>query len=201
MNSTLNLHRPHNLVPSTSKASKSRRNSTEKYSFKPNLNKNSLKMASKLGKSIDRLTKAPKYSKNIKSIERMSRNQLHTNPSQKSPRVFPQSKTFSTHSCMKSPKSVNKEGDFKPAINPKSRQIDRQVSRSPLSRFDKLYLDKDHHNAKKNALKSLYDKEELLKDIEHCTFTPRINEQSYLGFNKSFEGQNDVFERNQQWQK
>jgi hypothetical protein len=157
-------------------------------------------MASKLGKSIDRLTKAPKYSKNIKSIERMSRNQIHTNPSLKSPNVFVQSKTFSTQSYLKPPPELNKE-EFKPAINPKSRVIDRQVSRSPLSRFEKLYLDKDHHNAKKTALKNLYDKEEFLKDIEHCTFTPRINDHSYLGMGKSFEGYNDVFERNQQWQK
>lgn len=64
-------------------------------------------------------------------------------------------------------------------------------------------MNKDQQNAKINALKTLYQKEESLKDIESCTFRPQTNNSYY---NHKFvsqtpRGYTNVIERNAQWQK
>jgi hypothetical protein len=50
------------------------------------------------------------------------------------------------------------------------------------------------------ALKSLYEKENLLKDIETCTFKPEITKYDKYSNKVSFAG-NDVVARNNNWQK
>jgi len=155
-------------------------------------------MAQRMGRSKDRLTKPSKFMMNQKSTEKLSRNQSSNYLQPKTLSFMAQSKTFSNQSDLYDI-TLNSNDTFKPIINAKSRQIDREVSRSPLNRFEQLYQQKDHQNAKKNALSTLYDQEDMLKDIENCTFTPRINTH-YSQFT-NLEGGTNVVERNKQWQR
>ena len=132
----------------------------------------------------------------------LSRNQSSNYLFPKSPDSLPQSKTFSSNNESYE-LSFENNASFHPTINTKSRQIDRHRSKSPLNksfnRFERLYMNMDQQQAKLAAMKSLIDKENLLKDIEICTFKPSINKpnkiESASHVNRNFE------ERNHNWMK
>ena len=91
-----------------------------------------------MGKPMDRLTRPTRASRSPIS-RNMSNNYLYP----KSPDSLPQSKTFSSHNN-ESYELSDTNVSFHPTINPKSRQIDRHISRSPMNRsynrFDRLYM-------------------------------------------------------------
>lgn len=159
------------------------------YTFRPQLSKKSLKMAERMGKSRDRLLRPKGQSKSP-----MSRNNngylFHNNSMQPS-----NSKSFIGHNQTYD-HSVDTSVSFRPRINSKSRKLDKHSSKSPLNRsfnrFERLYMNVDQQNAKISALKSLYEKESILKDIEDCTFTPHIN-------NTSTPSSQSFVERNKNW--
>ena len=168
---------------------------TSPYSFRPQLSKKSLQIAEKLGSSRDRLTRPTKVMMN----QRKSIDKYRNDPKQ----MTSQSKTYTSYTENYDTSLDVSSSFFRPAINPKSREIDRQVSKSPLNksmnRFEKLYYQKDQQMAKITALKSLYTREDNLKEEENCTFRPEVN--SY--YNRERLGcrtPTNVIERNLQWQ-
>lgn len=107
--------------------------------------------------------------------QRKSVDKYHKDPKQ----MTSQSKTYTSYTENYDTSLDVSSSFFRPAINPKSREIDRQVSKSPLNksmnRFEKLYYQKDQQIAKITALKSLYEREDNLKEEENCTFRPEVN--------------------------
>ncbi len=75
------------------------------------------------------------------------------------------------------------------------------MSKSPMNRsfnrFERLYMNVDQQQAKISALKNLYEKESILKDIETCTFQPNINKPQEFSNSSGV----DVVERNYNWMK
>lgn len=111
-----------------------KRTDTSPYTFRPHLNKNSLKMAEKLGSSRNRLTRPSKFTNSKKSVEKYIKKDNSNYLDPKSPDSLPQSRTFSSHSdaCEF---SIDGSGHkFTPAINPKSRQIANKLTNGPMGR-------------------------------------------------------------------
>ena len=108
------------------------------YSFKPQLSKKSLKMASKLGNVMDRLTRPNRTSKSP-----ISRNQSSKYLYPKTPDSGSVSKTFISYQNQSYEFSTDANASFHPTINSKSKQIDKR-SKSPMgmNRFEQLYLHK-----------------------------------------------------------
>lgn len=110
------------------------------YTFKPHLNKNSLKIAEKLGTSRNRLTKPSKFMMNKrKSVEKLSRNQSSNYLYQKSPDTLPQSRTYSNYKDAWNMSLNTSNCQFRPAINPKSRQIVSKISKSPVNQSARFH--------------------------------------------------------------
>lgn len=133
-----------NTPSSYSKKMKSKAKDTNACTFRPKLSQKSLKMAKRLGSSHERLTRPKmKLTSTNKSINHPTRehNSKYLNSSWRSPGSLLQSRSFSHFSENYDP-SMNES--FRPAINSKSRMIDKKMSKSPMgqSRFERLYNNK-----------------------------------------------------------
>ncbi|CAI2379510.1 unnamed protein product [Moneuplotes crassus] len=174
------------------------RDSKSPYTFKPQLSKKSLKMAEKMGSAKDRLYRPKNQSKSP-----ISRNHNPHSFYQNSYQNLTQSKSFMNNNQTYD-QSLDSKASFHPKINSKSRKIDRNVSKSPMNRsfnrFERLYMNVDRQQAKISALKDLYEKESILKDIETCTFTPSINKNINISTHNTY-ADGDVVERNYNWMK
>ena len=126
-----------------------------------------------------------------KSIEILSRNQSSKYLYSKTPKSNQPNHNFSH--CNDGSQSLEATGSFfNPTINEKSRQIDRKTSRSPygrqVDRFERLYKNKDQQNAKLEALRQLYKREE----------SPPEEKQKFRS--RTPININSVIDRNTQWQ-
>lgn len=194
---------------------KSKVRESDEHTFKPQLSQKSLQIAKWLGSSRERLTRPKKkFMDTRKSVNNLTRD--HSSKylnSSRSPSGLMNSKSFSHYSENYDP-SMNES--FKPNINAKSRKIDREMSKSPngQARFERLYQNRgnltpliyqflEYQEAKIQAMKHLYEKDEILKEIENCSFKPKINNSNVkhvLG-SVSTRNQTDVYNRNEMWQK
>lgn len=159
------------------------------YTFKPQLSKKSLQIAEKLGSSKDRLTSQSKYLMN-KSSEILSRNQSSKYLYSKTPKSI---QNINSSHWNDANYSLDATGSFfNPVINKKSRMIDRKVSNSPfgrhLDRFERLYKYKDQQNARLEALKQMYKRDESPPEEK-----PKVRSRTPININS-------VVDRNIQWQ-